>query len=291
MRLILTTLILVGLIWADESMGWKNTDVLENSGKGVINWSQGTIQATYQPSNNAGSNNHIRPFSGNQNTFKTELIDNIFSTVQSLRIDDSIYVGDFIATTEAYISKIRDLVDDAQIVLRTDTKDHITRATARIPIYGGFAQLVLPQNIKQVQTIKLMMPVQERTKEQKKNSKTDDIGIARPYTGLIVDARNIDAIPALVPIIYDESGNEVYGPAFVSREFAVQYGLAGYTRSLKVAFDHIRVTDNPLMVKGLHLHPSGPCNIVISNADARRIRSTYDHLSFLRTCHVIIVID
>lgn len=290
MRLILTTLILAGLIWTDESMGWKTTDVLEKSGKGVINWSQGTIQATCQPSPYTGSNHHTRPFSANGKTFRAELIDNVFSTAQSLRIDDSIYVRDFVAKAEAYFSKIKDLVDDAQIVLRTDTKDHITRATARVPIYGGFAQLVLPQDIKQVQSIRLMLPIQRKA-EVRQTSKTSKLGVARPHTGLVVDARNIGAIPALVPIIYDENNNEVYGPAFVSREFAVQYGLAGYTRSLKAAFEHIRVTDNPLIVKGLHLHPSGPCNIVISNADASRIRNTYDHLSFLRTCHVMLVID
>lgn len=296
MRLILTALILTSLILPEASMGLKNTDVLEKSGKGIINWSRGTIQATCEPSRNDGSEKseskrNRRPFSAGGDTLRAELIEDVFTAAQSLRIDNTIYVRDFVAETEAYFSKIRDLVADAQIVLRTDTRDHVTRATARMPIYGGFAQLVLPQDIKQVQTIRLMGSSRRDPNAPKGPAETAEFGIARPFTGLIVDARNIHVLPALVPIIYDEQGNEVYGPAFVSREFAVQYGLAGYTHSFEAALGHIRVTDNPLIVKGLRLHPSGPCNIVISNMDAARIRNTCDHLSFLKQCHVMIVLD
>lgn len=291
MRLILSALILFGLNWPVALMGWKNSDVIEKSAKGVINWSQGTVQATSELTCKIGSFQNKRPFSADGNTLKDELFDKIFTTAQSLRIDNTVNVRDFVIETDAYFSKLKDFVSDAQIVWRTDTKNHITRATARMSIYGGFAQLVLPQGVKQVQTIQLIVPVEDDPDKPRGPSETAEFGIARPYTGLIVDARNIKAIPALVPVIYDEKGNEVYGPAFVSREFAVQYGLAGYSHSIETALDHVRVTDNPMVVKGLRLHPSGPCNIVISNADAARIHNTHAHLSFLRECHVMIVLD
>lgn len=301
MRLILAALLIIGLTAPEETMGGKKADVLEKSGRGVINWSQGTIQATCEPSCNAeskkkklkerGSSRNLRPISAEGDTFREDLLNDVLTTAHALRIYNKICVRDFIAEAKAYSLKVQDLVADAQIVLRTDTKDRITRATARIPIYGGFSQLVLPGEIKQIQTIQLMNTAHIDPNAPKGPAETEEFSISRPYTGLIVDARNIGALPALVPTIYDENGNEAYGPAFVSREFAVKYGLAGYTRCYKAALDHVRVTDNPLVVKGLRLHPSGPCNIVISNLDAARIRNTYDHLSFLKKCHVIVVID
>jgi hypothetical protein len=291
MRLIIATLIIASLIYPNESIGRNNSDVLEKSGQGIINWSKGTIQATCIPTRNNGLNQKHRPFSATGDTYRDELLNDVLKTAESVRIDNSIYVSDFVRETKEYFSKIKDLVSDSQIVLRTDTKDHITRATARMPIFGGFSQLILPGDIKQVQTIQLVAPTNVNSSSANNRPNTTKLNRAHPYTGLIVDARNIGALPALVPIIYDENGNEVYGPAFVSREFAVQYGLAGYTHSFETALSHIRVNDNPLIAKGLRLHPSGPCNIVISNMDASRIRSTYEHLSFFRECHVMIVLD
>jgi hypothetical protein len=293
MRLIIAILIIAGMMWPNDSIGWNNSDVLEKSGKGIINWSQGTIQATCEPlrSVNNGAIQKYRPFSAKGDIYWATLLDDVLKTAQSVRIDDSIFVSDFVRETEAYFSKIKDLVSNSQIVLRTDTKSHTTRATARMPIWGGFSQLVLPLDIKQVQTIQLVAPIKKSALTPNNSSNGSKFRLDHSYTGLVVDARNIGALPALVPIIYDENGNEVYGPAFVSREFAVQYGLAGYTYSFETALNHIRVNGNPLIVKGLRLHASGPCNIVISNMDASRIRSTCEHLSFFRECHVMIVLD
>ena len=107
----------------------------------------------------------------------------------------------------------------------------------------------------------------------------------------MVDARSIGAKPAMIPLILDEKGEEVYGPAFVSREFAVQEGMSGYEGRLKIAQDSARVAPNPLTVKGLRTQTQAPTAIVISHADAAKIRSTSENLSFLKECRVIIVVD
>jgi len=52
-----------------------------------------------------------------------------------------------------------------------------------------------------------------------------------------------------------------------------------------------RVRPNPLIVKGLKTKSPGRSVIVVSNADAAKLRSASEHLSFLRQCRVIIVVD
>jgi len=111
------------------------------------------------------------------------------------------------------------------------------------------------------------------------------------YTGLVVDARGLDIRPAMVPKIIDENHQEVYGSAFVSREYAVQQGMSGYGENLEVIIHNRRVADHPLVVKGLKVAGSGHSEIVISNADASKLRSTSESLSFLKKCRVVIVID
>ena len=41
----------------------------------------------------------------------------------------------------------------------------------------------------------------------------------------IIDAKGLNAKPAMSPKVVDENGQEVYGSAYVSREFAVQQGM------------------------------------------------------------------
>ncbi|NQT10001.1 MAG: hypothetical protein HQ573_02380, partial [Desulfobacteraceae bacterium] len=46
-----------------------------------------------------------------------------------------------------------------------------------------------------------------------------------------------------------------------------------------------------LTVKGLRTEGHGRSDIVISNADASRLRSASEHLTFLKKCRVMVVVD
>jgi hypothetical protein len=97
--------------------------------------------------------------------------------------------------------------------------------------------------------------------------------------------------PALAPRVLDENGEEIYGPAFVSREFAVQLGMAGYTTDLSAALSDPRVMDHPLLIKAVKSQGPGRCDLVVSVSDANRLRCNFNHLSFLKRGRVIIVVD
>jgi len=92
----------------------------------------------------------------------------------------------------------------------------------------------------------------------------------------------------MVPKIIDENNQEVYGSAFV---YAVQQGMSGYSRDLKESLKDKRVSDYPLVVKGLKTSGPGHSEIVISNADASKLRGISESLYFMKKCRVIIVID
>jgi hypothetical protein len=111
------------------------------------------------------------------------------------------------------------------------------------------------------------------------------------FTGLIVDATKIAAKPAMAPRILDEKGEEVYGAAFISREFAVQRGAAAYVTDLQTAGLDSRVGQKPLVAKALAVKGPQSCDIVISNADAARLRKFSEHLLFLKECRVVIVLS
>jgi hypothetical protein len=111
------------------------------------------------------------------------------------------------------------------------------------------------------------------------------------YTGLIIDATGMDVRPALAPRVLNEDGQEVYGSSFVSRDWAIKYGMVGYEKDLKAATINDRVTNKPLIAKALKVDGPNHTDVVISNADGKALHSMKDNLSFLEKCRVIIIIN
>ena len=272
--LALVFLLIIPVIgYGDEYL---NQEVIEQKAKGCINWSKGIVQAM-------GIGTLSKKLHGDVNDSSTALEDaklgaclKIFEVVKGIRIDGTTVVGDYAAENKVIISKIEGIVKNAEVVKKEYFSDGTVEVTMEMNFKGGFAQLVLPGEIRSLESIKPMSPV--------KNSYS-------VFTGLVVDARGLGSKPVMSPKILDETGQEVYGSAFVSREYAVQQGMSGYSKDLTAAKSNQRVAGNPLTVKGLRIEGNGHSDIVISNADASRLRSASENLSFMRKCRVIIVVE
>jgi hypothetical protein len=184
------------------------------------------------------------------------------------------------------MAQIKDMVYDAAEAeeFRKYMSDGSVEVLLQMNLRGGFAQLVLPEEIHQIESIK-QIKRGENTTAGSTNS------VSEAYTGLLVDATNIELEPALVFKILDENLEEVFGPAFVSREFAVQQGMAGYYNDIEFAKSDPRVSDKPLTVKALRTDYPSRSNIVISNADAAKLKSASQHLQFLKESRVVILLS
>ncbi|MFH0919428.1 MAG: hypothetical protein V1913_03635 [Fibrobacterota bacterium] len=112
------------------------------------------------------------------------------------------------------------------------------------------------------------------------------------YTGLVIDAKGMELKPALMPRVLNEADKEIYGSAFVTREFAVKYGMCGYSKSVSGAQKLAdRVGDNPLVIKAVKASGANKADVVVSNRDADAIQGAAKSMSFLNECRVILVID
>ena len=263
--------------------------LIESKKNGIIDWSAGVVEArgigvpatyTYDAKAQAGREGLL-----------SEAINqaghNLLETIVSLRINSRHRVIDIVENFPSIMKQLRDMAHKAPEVtrLRKYQYDGSVEVWSRMSLSGGFAQLILPPEIRQYEPIKQILkpnsPSRSRTR-----SRSSDI-----FTGMVVDARNIQAVPVLAPKILDEKLEEVFGPAFVSREFAVQHGMVRYTTDLWKAKFHPRVSHTPLIVKALKTILPGRCDFIISNADAAKLRSASEHLLFMRECRVVIVLD
>ena len=257
--------------YADNSL-----EVIEQKEKGSVNWSRGVVQAkgigiplTKMPENSNGRT--VALIDAKLDAFRI-----ISKIIKELRINGTTDVGDYATQDPAIMSKIENMVKNAKVVKKEYLTDGTVKIEMEVNLRGGFAQLVLPKDIKPLDSIALV---------------TMNKASSPVFTGLVVDAKGLGVRPVMVPRIIDENNQEVYGSAFVSREYAVQQGMSGYARNLKEVLNNQRVADHPLVVKGLKTLGPGRSEIVISNADASKLRSTSESLYFMKKCRVIIVVD
>jgi hypothetical protein len=111
------------------------------------------------------------------------------------------------------------------------------------------------------------------------------------YTGVIIDARGLGVQPAISPKVYDPQDREVYGSAYVSRDFAVSQGMVGYAKSLDSAAQSDRVKGNPAVIKAVEAKGANKADLVLSQQDADALRELAQRQTFLREARVMIVLD
>lgn len=275
----------LAFILVEQSFAANKHDVVEQtSSQGVINWSQGVVLANGTgmiPDKSAEKAPRIAEAQGQALYGYT----NLLKAVEQVRINASCQVKDLVQHNEMLSEQLRGMIKAARVVRREYLSDGTVQATLAFSMTGGFAQLALPQSIKPVPEIKTISGKSEGGKNGNSSHGT------AMFTGLVLDARGLKGVPAMAPTILNESGDQVYGPAMVSREYAVQQGMVAFERNLDCARNNPRVMDNPIIVRALRTQGTWPCNFIISDTDGSTIRSASENLLFLKQCRVVIVLD
>lgn len=116
--------------------------------------------------------------------------------------------------------------------------------------------------------------------------------IAKPtsYTGLIVDARHLDAKPSLLPKIITDKGLEIYSSYLVDKNFAINKGMASFQKKPRLAMKDQRVGMNPYYVVALNATGKNKTIFTIPTSDAMKILATKQTRTNLKKCKVIILL-
>lgn len=199
--------------------------------------------------------------------------DALIAILQSIRIDSKSTVRETLDHPGARDGLVAAVLRDSYVAEKSILVDGTVKVTAAIKLNGTFGDLVLPKTVVTIKSVE-----QAPKKEEQ-------------FTGLILDCRGIPLSPAMVPMIVGEDGQVVYGTAYVSRDHALESGVAAYARGLAKARNNPRVGPNPLIVKGLRTVKGRSSDIVISNADAGRIKGSGGNISILHRGRVLFVME
>ncbi|NCC24866.1 MAG: hypothetical protein EOM25_06670 [Deltaproteobacteria bacterium] len=236
---------------------------------------------------------------------------NLLEIIKGVQIDSATTVENYIVTNDVILSQVNGFLQNSQILDTAYMSDGSVEVTVGINLRGGFAQVLIPERLEfkpKAQVVSPppppvyqpepapiapapIAPAPEPTPEKPSIPSAPTPGVAEAYTGLVVDARGLGARPAMSPKVLDENGVEVYGSAFVSREYAIQHGMAGYAKDIDKAVQQPRVADKPFVAKAMSAGGKAKTDLVISNEFANKLRGVGQTQSFLEKCRVMIVLD
>lgn len=254
-----------------------NGDCITKFETGTVNWTTGMVTASGKasPANQSpASKESVSLYA------KAEAVKNILETLKQIKINNELTVNDYASKSVVILAGLEKTAREAMVSKQIYTSALSLEITLETSLFGGFLQLVLPEEIRQIPKINPefnpnILPV---------------IGKS-PYSGLVIDARGLGIEPVLDPVIVSEQGHEVYSSVFISREFAVQNGICKYVCNLDQAVQDKRIGDNPMVIKGLRKEGSKNATIVISMSDYLALEKTTERHAFLNECRVIIVRD
>lgn len=259
------------------------TQIVEPIGaKGTVNWSGGYIEAV---GIGAPPQRYIGTPQARPNALRAAQVDayrNMLEVLNGVRVDSATTIRDFTVESDVINTQVQGMVRGAKVVKQEYLSDGTVEVTVQMPLGGNIADLMISRLAERRKAVPPPPPPA---------APPAPAAAGEVFTGLVVDARGIQARPAMSPRILDERGQEVFGTQNVDREYAVQQGMSGYARDLTAAQSNTRVTSSPLSIKGLRTEGSGRSDIVIANGDADRLRGAAENIAFLKKCRVMIVLD
>jgi len=253
-------------------------DVEQSVGSsGKVDWTTGVITAVGIGAPPAQPANAAQARAMAERAAQVVAYRNLLESVKGVRVDSTTTVENFIVTSDVIRTEVNGIIQGAMIMDKKYMSDGSVEVTVGMKLTGALADALLP-----------------KTPPTPPTGLTGTLTPASPgqlYTGLIVDARGLGVRPAMAPKILNEDGKEVYGSAWISRDYAVREGMVGYLKDPVQAQTNPRVTDKPLMVKAIKVAGDARVDMVITNADAAMLHSASENLSMLQKCRVIILVD
>ncbi len=240
---------------------------------GKVDWSTGVITAVGIGAPPASPANAAQARAMAERAAQVVAYRNLLEAVKGVQVDSTTNVENFMVTSDVIKTQVSGFIQGATIMDKKYMSDGSVEVTVGMRLSGALADALLPKGPATPSTF------------------SGSAGSGQVYTGLIVDARGLGVRPAMAPKIMSEDGKEVYGSAWISRDYAVREGMVGYMKDPAQAQANPRVTDRPLVVKAVKVSGDARVDLVISNADAASLQSASQNLSFLQKCRVIVLVD
>ncbi len=263
--LVLLPILVLAQDWAGiQRTTYEAQTPMDRGGVGITNWGERTISATGIGVVSDNPLNAARERANAMRAAKIVALRDLLEQVKGVQITSTTTIHNFETIDDTIIARVSGVVRGAyEVGSPRYMSDGSIERTFAISLDGQLADAVLIEDY----------------------NMTPHPG-GGENTGLIIDASGLGAMPAMSPTIVNQSGDVLYGPMNVSRDYAVSVGIVGYARSVDEARGGDRVGVNPIVIRAVAVSGAAKCNIVVSNPDGSKI----PYVSGIADCRVTIVL-
>lgn len=280
-------------------------NVTQNFGQNQsVNWTNQTVKAT----GIGAANPNLPPSASRAGAIRAAKLDalrNILETIKGMYLNSETTVRNAMVESDVIRTQVEGIAQGFRVVDGPRyLSDGSVEVVVEMPVTGQLTDALLPGQFGGGQFMTGSQPLCPTCGQPWPQGRPvppgvnlQQIGGTTPstaggvFTGLIVDCKGLGVRPAMAPKIVDENGNEVYGSKFVSRQWAVEIGMVGYDKDVNRARSNDRVTNNPLVVKGLRTSGPNKTDVVISAADAAALHQAATNQNFLDKCKVMFIVN
>ncbi len=288
------------LAWSHLSAGSIDERCTQNGESACIDWDRGVVIAEGLGAPAKFAETPAVRNASAQRAAKLDAARNILEMIKGINISSDTLVKEAMVSNDTIRTQIRGYLyglhpignprffSDGTIKVRMEA-----RLQSTIPDELVFRQQAAQpkQAVQAPVELRPAQPSDSQNSSLNSSISQSSISVNQVYTGVIVDARDTDVQPAMSPKIFDQDGNEVYGSAYVDRDFVVKHGMAGYLKDLEKARQNDRVKGSPLVVKALKSAGKNKTDLVIGNNEANALRQMAATQSFLREARVVILLN
>lgn len=274
-------------------------EAVETVGPGTVNWTAGIVTAVGigAPPEKASSPGQARAMA--ERAAFAVAIRNLLEAVKGIQVDSATLVESYVVKDDVIKTRVTGLVKGAQVLKKDVQPDGGVEVTVGVSLTGELFDAVVSKGFgRKVPTAEPAKPASPTPKAPEPAPApkapappSPTVGAAEAYTGLLVDARGLGLRPALAPRLLDEQGKELYASEVLDRARAVEAGVAGYAKDMVAGSRQARVTDNPLIVKGIKASGDKATDIAIGSEGVNAIRQSEPASHFLQQGRVVVVYD
>jgi len=232
---------------------------------GQIDWTEGAVLSRDSV---AGSTRRGTGVATSQTALQAAR-QGLLQAFAQVRLDASHMLGPAVRETEARRQEVEAIVAQANVVETRYLPGGTVETAVQLPFAGRLTALFFPST-------SAVTPGSEPKSEA-------------VHTGVVIDARGLAIQPALFPRIVDERGQTLYAPESVDTEAAVQQGYIAYAKAYDQAPAQTRIGEHPLVLRAFRVAGETRVDLVLSAAEAARIRDYAATRRLVQQCRVLII--
>lgn len=204
-------------------------------------------------------------------------------TLKELRLNAEATLGQIADGNPTVNNRLAALVKDAEVVDRWSGDDGSTQLLARLTLLGqrGLYAALTPLELARL----------SRLGPNKRTPPEQPSGVAYNGSGLVIDARGLNAAPGLFPRILTRSGHVIYDLTSIEPNQLVLRGLSLYRQSLSGVKADPVIGPNPLIIMADEAAGAQRVDLILEDKAGETVLAADARAGFLRAARIGVVID